>query len=98
MARFVGIDVGAETLKLVEAVREDGGGTLQILRRQAVEHGKDPGGKLVELLRAWDWDGVDAAAVTGRLGRIAALPRLPVTQARTAGYRLLFGDEPATVV
>src|SRR5512138_259499 len=98
MGRFVGIDVGAETLKLVEAIRDPDTGGLQIARRQAVEHGKAPAAKLVELLRAWDWDGVGAAAVTGRLGRIAALPRLPVAQARTAGYRLLFGDAPATVV
>jgi predicted CoA-substrate-specific enzyme activase len=98
MARFVGIDIGAETLKLVEAVRDDAGAGLQISRRQSVEHGKEPAAKLVELLRAWDWDGVEAAAVTGRLGRIAALPRLPVTQARIAGYRLLYGDAPATVV
>src|SRR5512133_1307533 len=98
MARYVGIDIGAETLKLVEASREGADGGLSIVRRQVVEHGKEPAAKLVELLRAWDWDGVDAAAVTGRLGRIAALPRLPVKQAQLAGHRLLFGDEPATIV
>jgi predicted CoA-substrate-specific enzyme activase len=98
MARYVGIDIGAETLKLVEATRDEAGGPLTVVRRQSVDHGKEPAGKLVELLRAWDWDGVDAAAVTGRLGRIAALPRLPVKQARVSGYRLLFGDAPATIV
>src|SRR5512133_2701490 len=98
MARYVGIDIGAETLKLVEASREGADGGLSIVRRQVVEHGKEPAAKLVELLRAWDWDGVDAAAVTGRLGRIAALPRLPVKQAQLAGHRLLFGDAPATIV
>jgi predicted CoA-substrate-specific enzyme activase len=98
MARYVGIDIGAETLKLVEAVDEAAGGPLAIVRRQVVDHGKEPAAKLIELLRAWDWDGVDAAAVTGRLGRIAALPRLPVKQAQQAGHRLLFGDEPATIV
>ncbi|HSM92359.1 MAG TPA: BadF/BadG/BcrA/BcrD ATPase family protein [Anaeromyxobacteraceae bacterium] len=98
MARYVGIDIGAETLKLVEAVREGTGGALSIVRRQAVDHGKEPAARLVELLRAWDWDGVEAAAVTGRLGRIAALPRLPVKQALAAGHRHLFGPVPATVV
>jgi predicted CoA-substrate-specific enzyme activase len=96
MRRVVGIDIGAETIKLVEAC--DAGDGLQVVRRQAVEHGKEPAAKLVELLRAWDWDGVDAAAVTGRLGRIASLPRLPVAQAMRGGYRLLLGDEPATIV
>jgi predicted CoA-substrate-specific enzyme activase len=97
MARFVGIDIGAETIKLVEATG-NGDGALQIVRRQAVEHGKEPGAKLVELLGSWEWEGVEAAAVTGRLGRIAQLPRLPAKQAQIAGYRLLRGDAPATIV
>jgi predicted CoA-substrate-specific enzyme activase len=96
MGRFIGIDIGAETIKLVEAT--DAGGGLQLVRRQSVEHGKAPAAKLVELLRAWDWDGVDAAAVTGRLGRIAALARLPVARALGEGCRLLHGGDPTTIV
>jgi activator of 2-hydroxyglutaryl-CoA dehydratase/predicted nucleotide-binding protein (sugar kinase/HSP70/actin superfamily) len=96
MRRVVGIDIGAETLKLVEARASDG--RVEIVRRLRADHAKAPGAKLVELLAAWDWAGVDAAAVTGRLGRIAALPRLPTAPALGAGTRLLCGAGPATVV
>ena len=38
------------------------------------------------------------AAVTGRLGRLLALPRIPVKQAQAAGHRHLHGEEAATIV
>jgi activator of 2-hydroxyglutaryl-CoA dehydratase/predicted nucleotide-binding protein (sugar kinase/HSP70/actin superfamily) len=94
--RFVGIDVGADTLKLVELRREDGEWVQG--RRACVEHGKKPGPVLQALLRDWDWPTVRAAAVSGRLGRQINLPQIPTKQAQLRGYRFLFGDEPATVV
>jgi hypothetical protein len=47
--RFVGIDVGAETIKLVELVRR--GTTLVSSRRRIAEHHKQPGPVLLGLLR-----------------------------------------------
>ncbi|HEU4382838.1 MAG TPA: BadF/BadG/BcrA/BcrD ATPase family protein [Anaeromyxobacteraceae bacterium] len=96
MARFVGIDVGAETIKAAELTGEEGG--LRWTRRELVPHEKDPAGALLRLLGGWDWDRVAAAAVCGRLGRQVALPRVPAKQAQLRGYRLLQGDLPATVV
>ncbi|MBI5069158.1 MAG: CoA activase [Deltaproteobacteria bacterium] len=96
MARYIGIDVGAETIKVVELSRE--GSTLRWERRQVAEHHKEPGKTLVEILRGWDWDRVDGAAVAGRLGRQVALLRVPAKQAQAAGHRFLHGDGPATVV
>jgi predicted CoA-substrate-specific enzyme activase len=96
MSRFVGIDVGAENIKLAEVAPENG--ALRVVRRQLAAHGKDPGGKLLELLRAWDWDRVESAAVTGRLGRQVALERLPSKEALLAGVRFVHGTGPATVV
>jgi predicted CoA-substrate-specific enzyme activase len=96
MSRFVGIDVGAETIKIAEVAPENG--ALRVVRRQQAAHGKDPGGKLLELLRAWEWDRVESAAVTGRLGRQVALERIPTKEALLAGARFVHGTEPATVV
>jgi predicted CoA-substrate-specific enzyme activase len=96
MARYIGIDVGAESIKVVELGGE--GGTLRWTRRQVVEHHKDPGNALLGLLGGWDWDRVDGAAVSGRLGRQVSLLRVPAKQAQAAGLRFLFGTAPATVV
>ncbi|HEX7487397.1 MAG TPA: BadF/BadG/BcrA/BcrD ATPase family protein, partial [Anaeromyxobacteraceae bacterium] len=96
MARFVGIDMGAETLKVVELVRE--GGSTRVGRRALVEHHKDPGPRLLDILGGWSWDGVGGCAVTGRLGRQVQLSRVPVKQALAAAHRFLHGDAPATLV
>lgn len=96
MARFIGLDLGAETLKAVELVGGPGAWTWG--RRARVAHGKRPGQALLELLGGWDWEGVDGAAVTGRLGRPVALARVPGRQALAAGFRFRHGSAPATVV
>ena len=94
--RFLGIDVGAETIKVLELTRENG--ALRVGRRELVEHGKRPGPALLELLRDWDWDAVDGAAACGRLSRLLNLPRVPLKQAQAAGYRFRFESHPATVI
>ncbi len=94
--RAIGIDIGAETLKVVELHRE--GGKAAWTRRAVVEHGGDPGPHLRELLGAWGWEEVDGAAATGRIGRQVNLPQVPVKGAQAAGFRFLHGDAPATVV
>ena len=96
MARFIGIDMGAETLKVVELVRE--GGSTRVGRRALVEHQKDPGPRLLDILSGWSWDGVGGCAVTGRLGRQVQLSRVPVKQALAAAHRFLHGQAPATLV
>ncbi len=96
MARFIGIDVGAETIKVVELAQQ--GRELVCARREVVDHHKDPGAALLGLLRGWSWETVEGAAVCGRLGRQVALMRVPAKQAQAAGYRFLHGPDPATVV
>ena len=96
MARYIGIDIGAENIKLAELSGEDG--ALRWTRRQVADHHKDPGKALLGLLAGWDWERVDGAAVSGRLGRQVALIRVPAKQAQAAGQRFLFGAAPATVV
>ncbi len=94
--RFIGIDAGAETLKLIELVRE--AGHVRIARRETIEHGKQPGPVLLEALRRWNWDTVTAAAATGRFSAQLNLPRIPVKQALLRGYNHFFNDQPAVIV
>ncbi|MCF7733449.1 MAG: acyl-CoA dehydratase activase-related protein [Akkermansiaceae bacterium] len=95
--RFIGIDLGSETLKVVELVRGTDGG-LQWTRRAALDHHKEPGLRLLELLSGWNWAGVAGAAASGRIGRQLQLPRVPTKQAQLNGARFLLGDGPVTLV
>ncbi len=94
--RYLGIDLGAETLKVAEVTRE--GGELRWTRRRILEHGKEPAAALRQTLAEWDWDSVAGAAVSGRFSKQAALPRVPAKQAQARAFRFLHGSGPATVV
>jgi len=94
---MLGIDVGAETIKIAELAL-DRDGTTRWTRRMIREHHKAPMAQLAAMLEEFDWDGVDAAAVTGRLSRTVNLPRIPVKQAQIRGFETIVGDGPATVV
>jgi predicted CoA-substrate-specific enzyme activase len=94
--RYIGIDIGAETLKLVELTHT--GGELRWTRRAHHGHDKQPGERLLEVLGELDWGAVRGAAISGRFARLVQLPRVPAKQAQSAGYRFLHGDGPATVV
>ncbi len=96
MERWLGIDIGAETIKVVELRRE--GAHLAWARRLVAEHHKEPGPVLLGLLGGLDWPSLRGAAVTGRFGRTVALPRIPLKEAQAAGHRYLHGSAPATVV
>ena len=94
--RYIGIDMGAETIKVVELTRE--GADLRWTGRWLVEHHKEPAVRLLEVLRSLEWDSVQGASVSGRLSRAVRLSRVPVKQAQAEGYRHLFSDESATLV
>ncbi len=94
--RFLGIDVGAETVRVVELWVD--GEVYRLGQRRLVEHGKRPGPRLRELLDELDWQSARGAAVTGRLGRIVNLPRVPLKQAQIRGCRFLAGPGPATLI
>ncbi len=96
MERFVGLDVGAETIKLAEVVRH--GDSLRLVRQAIVSHGKQPGARLLEILPSWEWDSIRNVVATGRLGRQLTVERIPTKQALLFGYTFLHGDRPATVV
>lgn len=97
LQRYLGIDIGAETIKIVELFGN--GQELKVERRLLIEHHKSPGEELCKALAELDWAKVTGAAVTGRLGRLLNLAQVPVKGAQTAGVRHLFADlVPATVV
>ena len=92
--RFVGIDLGTESIKVVELAGEGGG--LSCVRREFSRHDKEPVARLGGILGRIDWPGVDGAAACGRMGRQVLLPRIPVKQAQVRGYRLLYGHRSGT--
>ncbi len=94
--RMIGIDIGAETIKLVELEQQPNG--LEWVDRAIREHNKEPIRVLNEMLSTRDWSSVGRAAVTGRLSRQVDLSRIPIKQAQLSGYKFLFGDRPATIV
>jgi len=94
--RVLGIDLGAETIKVVELTRGDG--AWHWTGRWLVEHAKQPGPRLLEILETSAWPGIAGAAVSGRLGRLVRLPRVPTKQAQARAYRFLFGEGPATLI
>jgi activator of 2-hydroxyglutaryl-CoA dehydratase/predicted nucleotide-binding protein (sugar kinase/HSP70/actin superfamily) len=96
LPRYLGLDVGAETIKLVELVRD--GATLRFARRRLAEHHKEPAGVLRQLLAEWDWPTITAACVCGRLSRSLALPRVPVQQAQARAWRHQGDARPVTLV
>jgi activator of 2-hydroxyglutaryl-CoA dehydratase/predicted nucleotide-binding protein (sugar kinase/HSP70/actin superfamily) len=95
--RYLGIDIGAETVKVAELTRE-ADGSLIWTRRASAEHFKDPVGTLGRLITDMRPDTAAGAAITGRMSRSARLTRIPGKQAQIAAYQLLFDDGPATVV
>jgi predicted CoA-substrate-specific enzyme activase len=94
--RFLGVDAGTDTLKLVELVQADGGWQLQ--RRFRLEHGKEPQPLLDRLYREWDAATLAGAASTGRLGRQFSLTRVPLQQAQCRAFRFFFPDTEGTLV
>jgi predicted CoA-substrate-specific enzyme activase len=93
---FIGIDAGAETLKLVEVVRSEG--LWRINRREIKDHGKKPGSVLLDSLSRIHWQSVAGAAVTGLFSPQIRLRGIPTKQAQLQGCRFFFGSSPVTVI
>jgi predicted CoA-substrate-specific enzyme activase len=95
--RIFGIDIGAETVKVVVLGQENN--KLTILSRQHEEHGKNPYETLLALLHSLKWSSNDAIAATGRLSRELTCLRVPSKVALTRGVRFAHPDHlPGTIV
>lgn len=94
---YLGIDIGAETVKIAE-LAEDARGLIPV-RHLLLEHYKSPGQTVLKALRGFDWPSVSGAAVTGRLSGILELEKIPAKGAQTAGLDLLLPAlRPVTLV
>lgn len=97
--RYLGIDLGAETLKVVELGELTPMGGLAVGRRWLIEHHKQPVRAMRELLPELGWDTLAAAAATGRASRMLTLERVPTKAALARGVGHLCPElETATVV
>ena len=85
--RTLGIDAGAETIKLV-VCEQAPGKPQEVVWRDLREHHKDPLGALAGMLGALDLGSIDSVAATGRLSRLLTCPRIPLKQAQVAAFRM----------
>ncbi|HOU54967.1 MAG TPA: acyl-CoA dehydratase activase-related protein [Myxococcota bacterium] len=85
---FLGIDVGAERLK-VARLEVDADGRARPGAGVVREHGGRPEPVLREVLEPWVAQGHTGAAATGRLATGLALSRIPQKAAVTAGLQVL---------
>ncbi len=83
--RFLGIDLGAETVKITEICCNGDGPRMG--RRLVVEHRKDPLGAVLRGLAEFDWPTVEGAAATGRLAPVLNLRKVPERAAQRAALR-----------
>ncbi len=88
--RYLGVDLGAETIKIAELFADDSG--LRPGRTLLAEHRKDPAGCLKALLGEFKWRTAVGIAATGRGSRLFKVSRVPTRVALERGARLLLPD------
>ena len=88
--RFLGIDIGAETVKIAEIVRCNGG--FELGRCLIADHNKEPQATALRMLAELDWPAVSSAAATGRFSGVLRLHRVPVQAAQVSGVGFLAPD------
>lgn len=94
---FVGVDVGAETVRLVAVEKRSG--QLVIAEQQETSHNKDPQSAVLALLSRLQGRSIGGIAATGRLGRILAVESVPTKAALRRGARVVHPElEAMTVV
>ncbi len=82
----LGIDIGAETVKLVTLTRENGSPIIAM--RRSTPHHKDPHSALRMMLTDLDISTMAGIAVTGRLRRIVTADSVPTKAAMSRGVRV----------
>lgn len=93
----LGIDVGAESVKLV-GIRRGLNGFESVLSRR-VEHRKDPQAAFRAALGDVSLERVVTLAATGRLARVLRVPSVPTKAALRRGVRALYPElEEVTVI
>ncbi len=97
MSTYLGIDVGAETVKVV--VIEKRGDRISIGEHQQATHHKDPHAALRSLFGSISIDRAQGIAATGRLQRVLHVPAVPTKAAMRRGLRLIHPElDAATLI
>jgi predicted CoA-substrate-specific enzyme activase len=97
MSTYLGIDIGAETVKLV--VVEKRGDRISLGAHQQASHHKDPHAAIRTLFESIGQSGAQGIAATGRLQRVLRVPAVPTKAAMRRGLRLIHPElEAATVI
>lgn len=94
--QYLGVDVGAESIKVVGI--EKHGGRVSISTQLHNNHNKDPHGGLAALLSRVDLVGARGIAATGRLQRMLQVESVPAKAAMRRGVRLVHPDLEAVTI
>ena len=94
--KYVGVDIGAETIKLVSVVAH--GPSVTIDFRFHDNHNKDPHAVLRQVLSSREFAGADGIAVTGRLQRVLRAEGVPAKAALRRGVRQVHPELAAVTV
>jgi predicted CoA-substrate-specific enzyme activase len=95
-AYYLGVDVGAEWVKLA-AVCDDGG-QLVVAHTDAIAHRKDPHAAIGALLSRFDLRAARGIAATGRLAGVMRVESVPTKAAMRRGVRLLHPELEAVTL
>jgi activator of 2-hydroxyglutaryl-CoA dehydratase/predicted nucleotide-binding protein (sugar kinase/HSP70/actin superfamily) len=93
---YIGIDVGAETIKVVKL--EEHGARVLVADHTEAAHHKDPQGTILALLAALEVSGSHGMAATGRLSRVLRTESVPTKAAIRRGVRLVHSELAAVTV
>lgn len=94
--KYLGVDVGAETVKVVSISSRAGRVTIDVGYHD--NHNKDPHGTLAAILSRLDLAAMDGVAATGRLQRVLKAEGVPAKAAMKRGVRLLHPELQAVTV
>ena len=94
--RFIGFDMGAETIRMAEVVLRNGFTSIHALEQ--IPHRGDVAGAIAQLLTLVDWSEIDGAGTTGRMSVTLNLPNIPRKASIIAGCGVLYPEFPDITV
>jgi predicted CoA-substrate-specific enzyme activase len=95
--RYLGIDLGAETIKFILLERENG--RLVITSDYILAHDKNPIHAFKKGISKFDWESLTSVVTTGRISRVLNVERVPTKAALAKGVSYKYSEiKPITVV
>ncbi|MDR4499129.1 MAG: acyl-CoA dehydratase activase-related protein [Candidatus Scalindua sp.] len=95
--RYLGIDLGAETIKFILLERQNG--QLVITYDSIITHDKNPIHAFKKGISTLDWESLTSVVTTGRISRVLNVERVPAKAALAKGVSHKYPEiKPVTVV